>query len=83
MPIVVKARGRDNTNDVIKKFKKAAAEVDIVTLAKDRRYHQKPSRLKSVINTERKRLRKKLRSLKRQKNIDPDVISRMTERVGR
>ena len=58
MPIVVKATGSDSTHDVIKKFKKAAAERDIVQRTKNRRYFVKPSQERAQKKTEMRRLKK-------------------------
>lgn len=81
MPIVIKADSNDTTGDVIRKFKKAAAATNVVQQAKDRRYHQKPSQLKAQKKIEKNRLRKKMRSLKKTKNIGPEVIERLKERI--
>ena len=82
MPVIVKAQGSDNTNDVIKKFKRATSTANVVDIAKDRRYYQKPSEVKSVHKTEMRRLRKRSRALKRMKNISPTVIERINQRLG-
>lgn len=83
MPIIVKAQGNDSTFDVIKKFKKATSAADIVTKARDRRYFQKPSQKRTVKKTEMRRLRKRARSLKKMKNISPQVLQRIGERLGK
>lgn len=82
LPIIVKAQGNESTNDLIKKFKKATISVDIVQLVKDRRYYQKPSKIKAVYQTELRRLRKRSRSLKKQKNISPQALARIDERLS-
>jgi ribosomal protein S21 len=82
MPIIVKAQGNDSTLDVIKKFKKAAAQSDIVQKTKDRRYYTKPSQQRAVKKTEMRRLRKRARNLKRMKNVSPLSLQRIAERLG-
>ena len=82
MPIVVKAKAKDTTHDVIKRFKKAIAKTDIVQKAKDDQYFQKPSRLRAVKKIELKRLGKRLRKLKRMKNIPPSSLERLAQRLG-
>lgn len=81
MPIVVKADSNDSTGDVIRKFKKAAAATNVVQIAKDRRYHQKPSKLRAQKKIEKNRLRRKMRSLKKTKNISAESIERLKERI--
>lgn len=82
MPIIIKAQGNESTNDLIKKFKKATIATDVVQIVKDRRYYQKPSKLKAIYKTEMRRLRKRARSLKKQKNISPQVLTRIDERLS-
>lgn len=83
MPVVVVATAKDSTGDVIKKFKKATAFANTVQIAKDRRYFTKPSQLRAAKKIEKARLGKRLRSLKRMKNISPTVIQRLTERLSK
>lgn len=82
MPIIIKARGNDSTNDVIKRFKKAVAQTNIVQQTKDRAFFQKPSQQRAVRKIERKRLQKRARSLKRMKNISPQVLQRINDRLS-
>ena len=82
MPIVIKARGSDSTNDVIKKFKKAVAQTNIVQSAKDRAFFQKPSQKRAVKKIEQKRLQRRARALKRMKNISAQVLQRIDERLS-
>ncbi len=82
MPIIVKAKKTESTNDLIRKFKKMTAAADIVQIVKDRRYFQKPSRIKSVKTSEMRRLEKRARSLKRMKNISPQVLAKINQRLG-
>ncbi len=69
MPIIIKARGDDHTGDLIKKFKKVIAATNIIQVVKDRKYYQKPSELRSVKMNELRRMHKRMRSLKKQKNV--------------
>jgi len=82
MPIIVTAKKGDSTNDIIKRFKKATFAVDIVDKVKERRYHVKPAEARNVMRSEKRRLKKKIRSLKKMKNIPQEVISRLTERLA-
>ena len=68
MPIIIKAKSGQNSNDIIRQFKKAVAMTDIVQMVKDRRYFVKPSQIKAVKKQELIRQKKRLRSLKRRKN---------------
>lgn len=82
LPIIIKAQGNDSTGDLIKKFKKATIATDIVQKVKDRRYYQKPSRVRAIHKIEMNRLRKRMHSLKKMKNISPQVISRIEDRLN-
>lgn len=82
MPIIVKAKKSESTNDLIRKFKKLTAAADIVQIVKDRRYFQKPSKVKSTKTAESSRLEKRARSLKRTKNISPQVLAKINQRLG-
>lgn len=83
MPIIIKAKAGDSTHDLIKKFKKAVAASDIVTKARDRRFHKKPSEIRTVKKTEKRRLRKRARSLKKMKNISATVLQRINDRLSK
>jgi ribosomal protein S21 len=67
---------------VIKKFKKAAAERDIVQRTKNRRYFVKPSQERAQKKTEMRRLKKRARALKKQKNISQAALVRIHERLS-
>ncbi len=82
MPIIIKAQANDSTGDVTKRFKKASITTDIVQMVKDRRYYQKPSKIRAVRKIEMSRLRKRARSLKKLKNISPQVLTRINERLS-
>ena len=82
MPIVVKAGPNDSTHDVIKEFKKASSDSDIVNRAKDRRFYTKPSQERAQKKTEYRRLKKRARSLKTQKNVSETALQRIHERLS-
>lgn len=83
MPIIIKAKSGDSTHDVIKKFKKAVTNSDIVQKARDRKFFVKPSQERAVKKTEKRRLRKRSRSLKKMKNISQSALQRISERLGK
>jgi ribosomal protein S21 len=82
MAIVVRAKKNQSAGDVIRAFKKKSAEANIIDQVRDRRYFIKPSQIKAVKVSQVSRLRKRMRSLKRMKNISPNVIKRMTDRIN-
>jgi ribosomal protein S21 len=83
MPIIIKAKAGDSTHDIIKKFKKAVAAADIVTKARDRRFYKKPSSIRTENKSEKRRLRKRARSLKKMKNISSVVMQRINDRLSK
>ncbi|MCL4208908.1 30S ribosomal protein S21 [Patescibacteria group bacterium] len=83
MPIIIKAKSKDNNNSLIREFKKVTAVTDIVQKVRDRRYFQKPSQVKAVKKIAKNRLQRKIRVLKHTKNISMDVIERMTARLNK
>ncbi len=83
MAIVVKAKKGDSTNDVIRKFKKASIASGVVQKAKDSRYYKKPSKVRAEKTATRNRLKRRARSLKKMKNISPQVISRINQKLGK
>lgn len=83
MPIIIKAKPKDNSNSLIREFKKVIAVTDIVQRVRDRRYFQKPSKINSVKKIQKNRLQRKIRVLKHTKNIGADVIDRMTARLNK
>lgn len=83
MPIIIKAKAKDNNNSLIREFKKVTAITDIVQKVRDRRYFQKPSQVKAVKKIAKTRLQRKIRVLKHTKNISMDVIERMTARLNK
>ncbi len=82
MPIVIKPHGSDSVGDLIRRFKKAVAITDIVQKAKDRAVYQKPSRIRATKTIAHNRLQKRARTLKRMKNISPQVLQRISERLN-
>lgn len=82
MPIVIRATSKDSTHDLIKRFKKALAKTDLVQDAKDGQYFQKPSKLRAIKKIEKSRLSKRLRQLKRMKNIAPSALEKLAARIG-
>ena len=83
MPIVIKQTGKnDSTRDLIRRFKKATSAVELVDRVRDRQYHVTDAQKIKVIRDSERRLKKKIRQLKKMKNIPPRVIERLTERLA-
>ena len=82
MAIVIKAKSGDRPNDLVKRFKKAVVSSDILQKVKDRQYYQRPSQMKKMAGNDNRRLARRLRSLKKAKNIDPEIIVRMDDKLG-
>ena len=82
MPIIIRAKKSDSVHDVIKRFKKAVTQTDIVQIAKDGAYYIKPSKKRAIKRIEMKRLPRRSRSLKRMKNVSPGVLQRIKERLS-
>lgn len=82
MPIIIKANQGDSLNDLIRKFKKQTGQADVVQKARDRAVFTKKSQLRAVKKIEKNRLRKRTRSLKKMKNISPQVIQRLHQRLS-
>ncbi|MEN8253546.1 MAG: 30S ribosomal protein S21 [Patescibacteria group bacterium] len=68
LPIVIKAKSNQNTNDVIRQFKKAVSATDIVQRVKDRRYFARPSKTRAIKKEEIKKSRKRAKIVKKMKN---------------
>jgi ribosomal protein S21 len=81
MAIVIQAQNNDSTNDIIRKFKRATITTNIVQIAKDRRYHQKPSKIMAQKKIEKNRLRRKARVLKHTKNVSAESLQKLYERI--
>ena len=82
MPIVIRAKKNQSTSDLIRQFKKAVAATGVVQIVKDRRYFQKPSKVKSIKTAELSRLKKRAHSLRKTKNISALTISKIRARLG-
>jgi len=82
MTIVVKNRGNESVGDMVKRFKKISVAMDIQTLVKDRQYHLRPSQVRKNNKNDNRRLRRRLRGLKKMKNISPEIIARMHEKLS-
>jgi len=82
LPIVIRAKKNQSTSDLIRQFKKAVAATGLVQIVKDRRYFQKPSKIKSLKTAENSRLRKRAHSLRKTKNISALTISKIRARLG-
>ncbi len=81
MPIIIKAKGNESSSDLIRKFKKVMAATDVVQKVKDRAYHVKPSQQKKLKKDEKRRAKKRLRSLKKMKNISPERLARVAKSI--
>lgn len=82
LPIVIRAKKNQSTSDLIRQFKKAVAATGVVQIVKDRRYFQKPSKIKSLKTAEMSRLRKRAHSLRKTKNISALTIAKIRARLG-
>ncbi|MDA1079466.1 MAG: 30S ribosomal protein S21 [bacterium] len=82
MPIIIRAKKSDSVHDLIKRFKKAVTQTDIVQIAKDGMYFVKPSKKRAIKRIEKNRLRRRALSLKRMKNVSPVALQRIKERLG-
>ncbi|MCL2110169.1 bS21 family ribosomal protein [Microgenomates group bacterium] len=82
MAIVIKARPGDSTGDLVKRFKKAVTSSNMLVKVKDRQFHQRPSQARKMAGNDMRRLARRLRGLKKMKNIDPEIISRMTDKIS-
>ena len=82
MPIIIKAGPKSNTNDLIRKFKKAIFAANVVQIVRDRRYFIKPARARAMKKIEFNRLRRRLQSLKRTKNTSASSIAHLVKRLS-
>ncbi|MBD3250770.1 MAG: 30S ribosomal protein S21 [Candidatus Pacebacteria bacterium] len=82
MAVIVKAKKGDSAGSLIRRFKKAVSAQDIVRRARDRRYHKKPSQIKAERLSEKRHLRKRLKTLKRMKNISPESLKNLREKIN-
>lgn len=63
MAIVVKAGPQDNTDQVIRKFKKKVLQNDLINKIKDREFFKKPSLIKKEKLSEKRRQRKRAKRI--------------------
>jgi len=81
MPIVIRAKQNDSTNDVIKRFKRAVTQVDIVQKAKDAAFFISKSSVRASKRMDMNRLRRRARSLKKMKNVSELALQRINDRL--
>ncbi|HQM16028.1 MAG TPA: 30S ribosomal protein S21 [Candidatus Woesebacteria bacterium] len=82
MPVIVKAKKNENAGSLIRKFKKIISNMEIVQNARDSRYFKKPSALKAERNAEKRHLRKKLKTLKKMKNVPARSLESLREKIN-
>lgn len=82
MPIIIRAKKNQSSSDLIRQFKKAVAASGVVQIVKDRRYFQKPSRIKATRTAEMSRLKRRAHSLAKTKNISALTIAKIRARLG-
>ena len=82
MAIIIKSNGTDSLSDLIRRFKKQTAIADVAQQARDRQFFHKDSRIRSVKKTQKNRLARRVRSLKKMKNISPATIQRLNDRLA-
>ncbi len=82
MPIVIRAKKNDSNSNLIRRFKKAVSACDIVNKARDRRYYKKPSAIKAERLSQKRHLRKRLKTLKRMKNISDRSIELLKQKIN-
>lgn len=81
MAIVIKAKKGDSTGNLIRRFKKAVMAQDLVNKARDRRYYKKPATIRAEKKSTKKHLRKKLKSLKKRKNITQRALEILKQKI--
>lgn len=82
MPIIVKAKKGDSASNLIRKFKKLVSASEIVQKTRDRRYFKKPSTLKAERLSEKRHLRKKLKTLKKMKNVPSRSLESLRSKIN-
>jgi len=82
LPIIIRAKKNQSSSDLIRQFKKAVAASGVVQIVKDRRYFQKPSRIKATRTAEMSRLKRRAHSLAKTKNISALTIAKIRARLG-
>ncbi len=83
MPIIIKKTKKDSDASLMRKFKKITTYMNIVQNARDTRYYKKPSILRAEKKSEVRHLKKKLKTLKRMKNISPQSLERLRDKINR
>lgn len=83
MAIVIRAKKGESTNDLIRKFKKASMASGIVQKVRDSRYYRKPSKIRAEKTATLSRLKRRARTLKKMKNISPQVLVRIGQKLGK
>lgn len=82
MPIVIKAGKSDSVASLIRKFKRAIKAQDIVQKVRDRRYFKKPATIKAEALATKRHLKKKLRTLKKMKNVPEKSLEKLKEKIS-
>ncbi len=82
MPIIVTSKKGDSASNLIRKFKKLVSASDIVQKARDRRYYKKPSTIKAERLSEKRHLRKKLKTLKKMKNVPARSLESLRSKIN-
>jgi ribosomal protein S21 len=82
MPVVIQAQKGDSTSNLIRKFKKAVKDADIIQIARDRQYYQKPATIRAKRKSKKRHLRKRLKTLKEMKNIPESVLDTLREKIN-
>ena len=82
MPVIIKAKKNENTGSLMRRFKKTISALEIVQNARDRRYFKKPSTLKAELKSEKRHLRKKLKTLKKMKNVPARSLQSLREKIN-
>lgn len=83
MPIIIRKTKKDSAASLMRKFKKITTYMNIVQDARDKRYYKKPSTIKAEKNSEIRHLKKKLKTLKKMKNISPQSLERLRDKINR
>jgi ribosomal protein S21 len=83
MPVIIKKTKKDSAASLMRKFKKITTYMNIVQDARDKRYYKKPSTIKAEKNSEKRHLKKKLKTLKKMKNISPQSLERLRDKINR
>jgi len=82
MPVVIKAKKNDSNGSMMRRFKKAVMAEDIVQKTRDRRFYKKPATIRAEKKAEKHHLRKRLKTLKRMKNISDHVLDILRDKIN-